>query len=43
MLGRSLPGWLALAALCLTAVEARAADDGKYPDFKGQWERASAT
>jgi len=39
MLGRSLLGWLALAALCLATVAARAFDDAKYPDFKGQWDR----
>ena len=43
MRGRSLPSWLALAALGLATVGARAADDGKYPDFKGQWERVSST
>jgi hypothetical protein len=39
MLFRSLIGAVALAALTLPAVDARAADDGKYPDWKGQWER----
>src|SRR5580704_18850497 len=43
MRGRSLPVWLALAALCLATVGAHALDDGQYPDFKGQWERASST
>ena len=26
-----------MAALCVTTVDARAWDDAKYPDFKGQW------
>ena len=29
-----------LAALLLTSVAARAFDESKYPDLKGQWERA---
>ena len=45
MRDRSLIGALALvatwarvgAALCAGMVEARAFDDTRYPDFKGQW------
>jgi hypothetical protein len=38
MLDRSLIGAIALAgALFATMVEARAFDDAKYPDLKGQW------
>src|ERR1700726_1856946 len=38
MLDRSLIGAIALAsALGATMVDARAFDDTKYPDFKGQW------
>jgi len=32
-------GGLAGAVLCLMALNAAAADDAKYPDWKGQWER----
>ncbi|HEY6255134.1 MAG TPA: hypothetical protein VIY51_05010 [Xanthobacteraceae bacterium] len=31
---------VAMAALCLTMAGARAFDDAKYPDLKGQWTRA---
>ena len=31
---------LAVAALCLTIADARAFDDARYPDLKGQWNRA---
>ena len=30
----------AVAALCASAAEARAFDEAKYPDWKGQWTRA---
>jgi hypothetical protein len=41
MLHRSSIGAISvLAALLVAGVEARAWDDGKFPDFKGQWVRA---
>src|ERR1700704_610020 len=40
MLDRSLPGAMALAAaLCFTTSAARAWDEAKYPDWRGQWLR----
>jgi hypothetical protein len=42
MLGRSLTAAVALAAaLTMQIGGVRAADDAKYPDWKGQWERFS--
>src|SRR5579863_139100 len=38
MLYRNLIGAIALAALAMPA-SVQAADDAKYPDWKGQWER----
>ena len=41
MFYRSLIGAIALVAVpCVTIVDARALDDAKYPDLKGQWVRA---
>jgi hypothetical protein len=37
MLDRFLTGAMALAALCMTFSDARAFDDAKYPDLRGQW------
>ena len=37
MLYRNLIGAIALAAPSLTLTGARAFDDTKYPDWKGQW------
>jgi hypothetical protein len=39
MLIRSLIGAIVLAALALPVVGARASDDAKYPNWKGQWSR----
>jgi hypothetical protein len=41
MLGRGL--LCGLAAAGLVAAAAQAAEEARYPDFKGQWERASST
>jgi hypothetical protein len=41
MLGRGL--FYGLAAAGLVVAAARAAEEARYPDFKGQWERASST
>jgi hypothetical protein len=39
MLYRSLIGATVVAVLAMAAGDARALDDGKYPDWSGQWER----
>src|ERR1700719_5234920 len=39
MLDRNLIGAIVLAALAMPAGGAQAAEDAKYPDWKGQWER----
>jgi hypothetical protein len=39
MLCRSLTGAIVLAALMMPTGDARALDDAKYPDWKGQWSR----
>jgi hypothetical protein len=39
MLGRDLIGAIVLAVLAMTAGGARAWDDAKYPNWKGQWSR----
>ena len=43
MVNRSIIGSVALAAaLCMTIGSARAFDESKYPDLKGQWQRTGA-
>jgi len=43
MVNRSIIGSVALAAaLCMTIGGARAFDESKYPDLKGQWQRTGA-
>jgi hypothetical protein len=37
MLSRSLIGAIALAAMAMPTLDARALDDAKYPNWKGQW------
>jgi hypothetical protein len=39
MLYRGLIGAIAVAALALPIGAAQAADDAKYPDWKGRWDR----
>jgi hypothetical protein len=38
MLFRSLIGAIALAAMAMPTLDARALDDAKYPNWKGQWQ-----
>ena len=37
MLYRNLIGAIALAAMAMPTLDARALDDAKYPNWKGQW------
>jgi hypothetical protein len=42
MSDRKLAAAAALAAALMTIGGARASDDAKYPDWKGQWEKFTA-